>query len=110
MDSRAQSLGFCRIFGSAVKVPDMRLVQRAKPTLLTIEDNDVLVLPVYHAYSTVPQRLVDAVVFQMLAERQSLAFTYRCSATPQAIARASSLVSVVRRARESSVQAPSGPL
>ena len=82
MDSRAQCLGFRGIFGTLVNVPELRLVQRAKPAFLTIEDNDVLVLPVYHAYSSIPQGLVDAVVLQMLAERQSLAFALAIAAQP----------------------------
>ena len=59
MNSRAQGLGACRIFGTAVQVPDLRLVQGTKRTLLSIEVNEVLVLPVDHLYRSVAKWLED---------------------------------------------------
>ena len=75
MDGRAQGLCPRRMFRTAVKVPDLRFVQWTKCTLSSIEVNEVLVLPIDYTYRSVPQRLEDAISFQILGERQSLAVT-----------------------------------
>ena len=82
MDRRTQCLGPRRIFGTAVEVPDLRFVQRAKHAFLVREDNDVLVLPVDHAHRPVLRRLEDAVDFQILAECESLALACAVALQP----------------------------
>ena len=75
MDGRAQGFRPSRMFGTTVKVPDLRFVQWTKCTFLSIQVNEVLVLPIDYTYRPVPQRLEDAISFQILGERQSLAVT-----------------------------------
>ena len=71
MESGAQGLGPRRIISSSVEVPDMRLAQRTKRTLLGIEVKDVLVLSVNHANCPVPRGLEHAVSLKILAEGEA---------------------------------------
>src|SRR5271165_884731 len=83
MESRAQGFGPHRIISSAVEVPDLRLTQWAKRTLLRIEVNDILVIPVDHAHRPVPKRLEDAIFRQILGEGQPLTFTLAVAVQPR---------------------------
>jgi len=61
-DRGPQCLGQGRVFGAAVKVPDMSFAQWAKRTLLGIEVKHELVfgMSVNHAYRSVSQGPEDA--------------------------------------------------
>ena len=64
MDGCVQGFGSRRMFGTAIEVPDLRLVQRAKLTFLCFEVKDVLVQAIDHSYRSVPERLEDAIFLQ----------------------------------------------
>src|ERR1035438_8874321 len=82
MESGAQGLGPRRIISSSVEVPDLRLAQRPKRTLLGIEVKDVLVLSVNHANCPVPRGLEHAVSLQILAEGQALTLSLAIPVQP----------------------------
>jgi len=82
MDGRAQGFRPSRMFGTTVKVPDLRFVQWTKCTLSSIEVNEVLVLPIDHPYRPVPDGLKYAIFLKMLREGQSLAFSLAIPVQP----------------------------
>jgi len=74
MSCRAQFARTRRIIRSFVQIPEMGFAQRAQCPLLRRQIDYVLVLAIYYTDHAVPQRLEDAVPFQVFAECKSFPF------------------------------------